>query len=183
MYAFFISAYIFLVIEGFSLEKAERKFNGFRELKIIAIIILIWFSIKIFVPFIETTNPTIFESSFVAIYTTTMYLFIHSGIFQLLLGILFVIFGHKNRENYGFLILIGGIIYLISIIFNTLFNFIIEVYSSLEFLSWMFRSLFLIYAIIILTYSILIKRIFFILFGTFLLVAEIISFCMFFGIL
>ncbi|MFX1497096.1 MAG: hypothetical protein ACFFBH_06195 [Promethearchaeota archaeon] len=194
LYAFLVSTYVFLVIEAFNLKRDERKFKIIKVLKITAIIFLVWYIVRSFIPSIEPYPPyqTPFEIFFTTFYDLFISIILFGGIFPIVLWIVFIIFGYKNREFYGSILISAGIISLVGwMLSNTvdIFNssiFLIYSFPALnlllEIMLWIVRSLFLFSAIIILIYSILIKRIFFILFSTFLLAAEIFSFYMFFAI-
>lgn len=165
-----VAAYIFLIIGCFDLKKDERNFKSMKFLSTVGIILLTWSIISQFLPSVmfSYTFPDYFIG--LSYYLTIM---IINYTLNLILGIAFIQFGSKNKEHKGSLSLSAGIILTIAwassltfSIFIIFFGFPPIMYLTIQ---WIIAILFLVAAILILVNTILIKRVFMIIFAAILL--------------
>ena len=165
-----VAAYIFLIIGCSELKKDERNFESVKFLSTLGIILLTWSIISRFLPSVmfSYTFPDYFIG--LSYYLTIM---IINYTLNIILGIAFIQFGSRNKEHNGSLSLSAGILLTIAwassltlSIFITLLGFPLVMYSAIQ---WIIAILFLVAAILILVNTILIKRVFMIIFAAILL--------------
>ncbi|MFX1492854.1 MAG: hypothetical protein ACFFBZ_01090 [Promethearchaeota archaeon] len=162
-------AYIFLIIGCSELKKDERTFESVNFLNIVGIILLTWNIISRFLPsvmFSYTLPDYIIGLSY---YLTIM---IINFTMNIILGIAFIQFGSRNKQHKGSLSLSAGILLTIawslSLTINILSLYLAPILIFL-WIQWIIGILFVVAAILILVNTILIKRVFMIIFAAILL--------------
>ncbi|MFX0027310.1 MAG: hypothetical protein ACFE8M_12950 [Candidatus Hermodarchaeota archaeon] len=165
-----VVAYIFLIIGCSELKKDDRKFESVKFLSIVGIILLTWSIVYRFLPavmFSYTLPDYIIGLSY---YLTVMSI---NYSLHIVFGIAFIKFGSKNKEHKGSLSLAAGILLttawasLLTLSILLIFlGFPPVMYLVIQ---WIIGTLFLVAAILILVNTILIKRVFMIIFAAILL--------------
>ncbi len=161
-----VAAYIFLIIGCSELKKDERNFESVKFLSTIGIIVLTWSIISQFLPSVMFSYT--FPDYFIGLSYYLTIMIINYSV-NIILGIAFIKFGSKNKEHKGSLSLSAGILLTIAwassltfSIFIIFFGFPPVMYLTMQ---WIIGILFLVAAILILVNTILIKKVFMIIFA------------------
>ncbi len=158
-----VVAFIFLIIGCSELKKDERNFESVNFLNIIGIILLAWSIASQFLPSIMFSY-TMPEYYIGLSYLATLAILNHA--IHIMFGIAFIIFGSKNREQGGALSLSAGILLTTSWGLSLTYNL---GFGTILIIRWIILILSVVGAILILVYTILIKKVFMIIFAAFLL--------------
>ncbi|MHA2429627.1 MAG: hypothetical protein ACXACC_01205 [Promethearchaeota archaeon] len=158
-----VVAFIFLIIGCSDLKKDERNFESVNFLNIIGIILLAWSIGSQFLPSI------MYSYSMPEYYIGLSYvvsLAILSHAVYIIFGVALIIFGSKNKEHWGSLNLSAGILLTISWGLSLTYNI---GFGTLLIVRWIIQILSVVGVILILVNTILIKKVFMIIFAAFLL--------------
>jgi hypothetical protein len=104
-----IIAHTFLLLASSSLRKNERQFKSLNLLKSLAITTLLGRILEIFIPAVSGPSATIDELPTGFIFDLILTYGV-INVLQIILSVGFVIFGLKNRENNGMILVTGGIL-------------------------------------------------------------------------
>lgn len=114
-----LGAFIVLIIAGYNFKKKMDQFNNSKLLLISGIIGTIWFIISFLIPaYMFTTPPTPAEIQYTYIYSLVWHNLVPSIILIGIFGIISIILGLKNLENYGLWIVLSGIFFITSMLLD-----------------------------------------------------------------
>ena len=190
-YILLILAYIFLALGSNSLK--NDNYNSTKLTLITGLLLLIWFLAELLIiPTVSGSSPTDLERLLGYTYS----LFLMTGIIYStlhgILGVGFIKIGSDNRDKGGTVILVGGILYLLTWIINSIiviltktggwFGFPVPIGFILDILTWITYIVVIVATILIFIFSIIAKRALFIIFGVLYLAVYSIQFLVFIGV-
>ncbi|MFX0018243.1 MAG: hypothetical protein ACFFAK_08725 [Promethearchaeota archaeon] len=158
-----VVAFIFLIIGCSDLKKDERNFESVNFLNIIGIILLAWSIVSQFLPSIMFSYSM---PEYIIGLTYVASLAVLNHAIYIIFGIAFIIFGSKNKEHWGSIGLSAGILLITSWGLSLTYNL---GFGTILIIRWIILILSLVGAILILVYTILLKKVFMIIFAAFLL--------------
>ncbi len=122
---FLIGAYLLLILAGIHLRRKNDNIKKSSFFILGGFLAALWYIIFIFIPaFMFTTPPTAEEIQFTDTYLLIWHDLVPAIILIISLGIINIYIGINNKMNYGFYLIMSGVIALISILVN-LFNGIV----------------------------------------------------------
>ncbi|MFX1575214.1 MAG: hypothetical protein ACFFB0_20960 [Promethearchaeota archaeon] len=169
-----VSSFVFLVLGSFKQKKDLKELA--KLLVIIAIILLVWGIVSLFIPVVTSESPTTSETTRGFLYELILIILI-PNLLQLILGIVFILFGLKNIDPSGSIISLAGFFYFIAM-FESLFIGIISTYSGwydpeflvslqniIEIIEWIEYVSYIIAAILIIIYCAKLKSTYLLIYG------------------
>ncbi|MFW9820127.1 MAG: hypothetical protein ACFFE5_11010 [Candidatus Thorarchaeota archaeon] len=107
-------AFIILTVAGYNLKRRNEGIKNTNLFLISGIIGTAWFIIIFLIPaYMFTTPPTPTEIQFTYLYSLVWHSLVPSLILIVILGIINIILGLGNKENYGLWLLLSGILFIV----------------------------------------------------------------------
>ncbi|MFW9968652.1 MAG: hypothetical protein ACFFDF_00530 [Candidatus Odinarchaeota archaeon] len=106
-------AFILLVYAGYNLRKKNEDIKSPNLFLVSGFVGIVWYIVFFFIPaYMFTTLPTPAEIQFTNIYSFVLHSLVPTLILIAILGIIIIIIGVKNKENYGLWLLVSGILFI-----------------------------------------------------------------------
>lgn len=135
--------YIILVIAGIHLKIQKKEVKKPTFFTLSGFLAALWYFVFFFIPaFMFTSPPTIEEIQFTDMYLLVWHELIPGLILIISLGVINIIIGLNNREDYGSYLLISGIIFIISILLDFIvLPIITSIFMTISLLFFLYYSL------------------------------------------
>jgi hypothetical protein len=128
---FLLAAFIILFFAGIHLRKKEEYIKKSKFFIVSGLLASVWYIIFFFIPaFMFTAPPTAAEIQFTDNYMLVWQNLVPGLILILCLGVVNIIIGLNNKEEFGFYLVISGIIFISSILFGFIDFFVPSIIIS-----------------------------------------------------
>ena len=139
---FLIIGYIILIFAGIQLRKKEGYINKSSFFILSGFLAAFWYIIFFFIPaFMFTSPPTAEEIQFTEMYVLIWHEIVPGLILIVSLGVINIIIGLNNKENYGIFLIISGIIFIISVFLGFINPTIFSIVFGISILFFLYFSI------------------------------------------